>query len=988
MLDKFERVERPPLDVDERAAIDDAVRTMRAAAAVGCVLSALNTHAVMVGRLPTSLETAVSPAPHATRAGDFAEELEYLALQLWRDVSTFLTVPFPPQVQAWVKDGGDDGALRAASLVRRLEETYNTSLAVVVGALAALHPKQTREPGDPETGVPGVRNTGAVAVQLAVLALQSVIVGHAEGADTLEAAKADAVVAPIQQLALQSKAAARAAVEAVDWTVAPAVAIAAQRAVPYTDADAPDTPQHRFIKANAGDVQCVAVDPNACSYTRTGTTYAQEHWTDFKTALEQAARDRSGSLTPLPPSSELLPVALARLSALSPTLMVEGAASAIEAARPTKEGAAAAGASSATSGPQIDKGVANKDAIRECLRASISCGGAVLDNAEWLAMLLQLGPTETLAALAALAGAVPFDVPSLALPKGHAAITDPGSYVRRVLGWFKIGKSIRLHTRACHQQAPVKVAVAGAGFAVVGYDVTYHVPFTLLPGPSSDTPALVCEALWSAVWGGARIKGTKVAGGPFSRLGWLHAMLRRYKWTDVHQSVLEAVKEVLDGAGREPATADELYELMEERNPASVEGVRPYHVFLRYLILKGGLDISFVLGGGGAGGPVWNLVRMDDDLHKLVEAAAAECDRKASVVAALLLGLVSYNRVWAYLRAGEEDRAQRFDKPRHDGLVRVHGPTSAAVTVVHVSSEQLRYLADLAADEGGDIFQWVVPVSVPAAPEFKDGYTGAAAWTDGVPAEDAREGGGYAATEKLNNAVERAAKLWAAKRYRRDKSRVLAADISGEMRAVDNRLTPADVDNRLTPAERVRLSAAAAVDAEKAAKAASDELKAAETSGSDAAVVATLKQARDDAYLAEYIAVACAERDQIEADTGRVLRPSYLWPMFIDSTSRKAYPLTPRVPRRYACRHNGEDTIFLKRIHQAAVDLGWGDGERVVERVVQGRRRRLRVYERGGRWVHDFFPFFLDLLQGQPDDGTLFRSIDAALAGYCSVEPA
>jgi hypothetical protein len=514
----------------------------------------------------------------------------------------------------------------------------------------------------------------------------------------------------------------------------------------------------------------------------------------------------------------------------------------------------------------------------------------------------------------------------------------------------------------------VQVAVAGAGFAVVAY----HVPCTLLPGRNSDTPALLCEALLSAVWGGARIKGTKVAGTPFHRLRRLHPMVRPYKGFDVHERAVAAFKEELVGAGREPATPVEPYTLMKARAPASVEGLTPYRVFLHYLILKGGLDISFVLGSGGPGGsgPVWNLVRMDDDLHKLVEAAAAECGRQPTVVAALLLGLLSYRRVRAYLRAGEEDHAQRFDKPRHDALVRAHGPTSAALTVVRVSSEQLRYLASLAADEGGDIFQGVVPESVPAASVFKDGYTGAAAWTDGVPAEDAREGGVYAATEELNNAVACAASLWADKWYERDKSRVLAADISGKMRAVDN---------RLTPAERVRQSAAAAVEAKTDVDAARDNLKRAVSAGYDAAVIAALKQARDDAYLAHFIAVACAERDQIEADTGRVLRPSYLWPMFIDSTSREAYPLT--AGQRYACLdQHGEDTIFLKRIHQAAVDLGWGDG---VD--LGGGRRR---YARGGVRVNDVFPFFLDLLQGQPDDGTLFRSIDAALAGYCSVEPA
>ena len=200
------------------------------------------------------------------------------------------------------------------------------------------------------------------------------------------------------------------------------------------------------------------------------------------------------------------------------------------------------------------------------------------------------------------------------------------------------------------------------------------------------------------------------------------------------------------------------------------------------------------------------------------------------------------------------------------------------------------------------------------------------AWTDGEPAVSVAEAagmGGYPATKKLKKAVARVAKLWADERHGGDTLRVTGADIDGLL---------GDGDTTRAPAERRALSAA----------------------------------------------VARAERDRIEAETGRVLLPSHLWPMFIDSASRDAYPRN--ADRTFKCRHNGEDTIFLKRIHQGAVDLGWGDGVEVGE----GRR----VYARGGVWVEDFFPFFLDLLGGQPDDGTLARSIHDALTTYCSIESA
>jgi hypothetical protein len=401
--------------------------------------------------------------------------------------------------------------------------------------------------------------------------------------------------------------------------------------------------------------------------------------------------------------------------------------------------------------------------------------------------------------------------------------------------------------------------------------------------------------------------------------------------------------------------------------------VRPYHVFLHYLILKGGLDISFVPGSGGTvgGGRAWHLVRMaDDDLRKLVNAAAAECDGEPTVVAAMLLGLVSYNRVYKYLRAAEEDRAQRLEPWRHDGLVRAHGRRWCdALAVVHVSSEQLRYLADLAADKGGDISKGVgVPQTVPAASVFKDRYTGASAWTVGEPAESvdhAAGEGGYPVTGKLEDAITFEATSLAADRHVPNTLRVPAADIFRSLRAVNN---------RLTPAERAKRSAAAAARAKTAVDDAHAHLKCAPND-------AALEQALDEAYRAYYIAVACAERDWMEVEDGRVLLPSHLWPMFIDSTSRGAYPLNGGFgAQTFRCRHNGEDTIFLKRIHQAAEDLGWGVGKDVGN----GRRE----YARGGEWVHDFFPFFLDLLGGQPEDGTLARSIRNALLNYCSIKPA
>ena len=54
----------------------------------------------------------------------------------------------------------------------------------------------------------------------------------------------------------------------------------------------------------------------------------------------------------------------------------------------------------------VDKAGNNKTALLGPLHTALKSGGAVLDKADWLAMVLLLSPPALLAALAARAGAV------------------------------------------------------------------------------------------------------------------------------------------------------------------------------------------------------------------------------------------------------------------------------------------------------------------------------------------------------------------------------------------------------------------------------------------------------------------------------------------------------------------------------------------------------------------------------------------------------